>query len=125
MEQERKAPLFEEHPFMYCLWHLEHNYRTYQAFRELADRYREFNPHRMLSADMICHVIRFELGMRNDGDAFHISNNLTSFYARVYRLEHPEANFGLRPTWMNQLTDDQWDEVRDVLRRMKEQHENL
>lgn len=109
---------------LYCLWHLEHNYRTYQAFRELADRYREFNPARMLSADMICHVIRFELGMRNEGDTFHISNNLVSWYARLYLLERPDANFGKRTSWMDNLSPEEWDEVRLLLETVKEIHEN-
>ena len=125
MEQDRKPPKFESHPLMYCLWHLEHSYPIYQAFRDIADQWSQDTPHMPISADAICHKIRFDLRLQLDQDAYHISNNLVSFYGRVYRLERPEANVGTRSSWIDSMSTEDWDEVRDVLRRMKELHENL
>lgn len=115
---------FEIHPFQYCLWHLEHSYPVYQMFRDLADQWTEETPRTPISSDALCHVIRFQHRLRTAQDAYHISNNLVSFFGRVYKLERPDANVGTRSSWLDTCSDDEWNEVREILRTCKERHEN-
>ena len=97
------APSFGDDPLGYYVWHLQTHGAMYQEFRRHADLYRASNPARRISADMICHVMRYQSGVGAADDQFSINNVLTPLYARLYRLERPDANFDLRKSWLDML----------------------
>ena len=98
------APDFSVDPVGYYVWHLENHPQMYRQFRDLADQYRIHNPGARLSADMICHVLRFQAGMSAAGDRFAVNNNLTSLYARLYVRERPATRIDIRRGYLDSLT---------------------
>ena len=101
------APDFSVDPLGYYVWHLQKHGEMYQAFRQHADLYRQRNPTRLISADMICHVLRYQTGLGADDDEFRVNNNLTPLYARLYKLERPDARMGLRKSSLDGLLPDE------------------
>ena len=97
------APSFADDPLGYYVWHLQTHGEMYQEFRRHADLYRASNPARRISADMICHVMRYQSGVGAADDVFSINNVLTPLYARLYRLERPGANLDIRGSNLDML----------------------
>lgn len=114
------APDFESNRLEFYAWHLRHHGDVYEAFRLLCDRYREAAPHRVLSADMICHVIRYQTGLAATDDTYDINNNLTPLFARLYHLERPDARFRNRTSWLDTLPPDEWQIILDAFEPLRE-----
>jgi hypothetical protein len=87
--------------------YLKDNPSIYPTFRRLADLWRERNPGRRLSADAVCHVIRWETDASEDAE-YKINNNVVSFLARLYLLERPEAQLTTRESHLDSLHSGVW-----------------
>lgn len=109
------APDFATNPLAYYTWHLLKHPEMYVEFRRLADLYRAPNPGRPVSADMICHALRFQTGLHAADDTFAVNNNLTPLYARLYLRERPGANVSTRSSKLDDLTDGVWAELLALL----------
>lgn len=99
------SPDFGRDPLGYYIWHLNTHGELYQAFRGLADTYRLRNPQRPVSADMICHVLRFNSTLGADDDTFRVNNVITPLYARLYLIERPQARISVRNSWLDTLNE--------------------
>lgn len=108
LEPTVTAPSFEHERLAYYCWFLRVNGHVYKAFRDVADTYRAQAPDRQLSADMLCHVVRYQMGLKADGDVFAINNVVTPMLARLYKLERPDANFDTRKSWLDTLSEADW-----------------
>lgn len=102
------APSFSANPLAYYRWHLKHHPKMYAGFRTLADQYRAIDPTRRVSADMICHTLRYHSGLHADDDQFTVNNNMTPLFARLYRHEREDANVETRTSQLDALTEDEW-----------------
>lgn len=119
------APDFATDRLAYYVWHLREYPQIYKAFRHWCDQYRAPKPDRHVSADMICHVIRYQTGLKAGGDQFDINNNLTPLFARLYTLERPLANFGNRKSWLDILQPDEWQQIIDAFEPIREKQAGL
>ena len=68
----------------WCLAYLRQNPQVYRGFVRLADEWRAVRADRPTSADMLCHALRFQLGLSATGDDWNINNNLTSLFGRSW-----------------------------------------
>lgn len=109
------APDFSSNPLAYYTWHLLKHPEMFLAFRRLTDQYRAVDPTRRVSADMICHVLRFQTGLHADDDRFSVNNVLTPLYARLYKRQRPGANLSTRTSQLDDLTDEVWEELLALL----------
>lgn len=114
------APSFTDDPIGYYVWHLETHPEMYRQFRQTADAYRAGDPTRRLSADMICHVMRWHSVVHADDDTFEVNNVLTPLYARLYKHERPDAVIGTRRSMLDSLLPDQRDRLNAAFRPLKE-----
>ncbi|GBF05871.1 hypothetical protein DAERI_060131 [Deinococcus aerius] len=108
LEPTRTAPDFAVDPLGYYRWHLSTHPGMYAEFRRLADTYRLTDPRRRVSADMVCHVIRYHSGLRAEGDQFQVNNVLTPLYARLYKRERPGARIETRASQLDTYDDETW-----------------
>jgi hypothetical protein len=102
------APDFGTDPIGYYTWHLLKHPEMYAAFVRYADQYRAVQPDRRVSADMICHVLRFQTGLHAKDDTYAVNNVLTPLYARLYRRHRPGANIPTRTSQLDTLTESEW-----------------
>lgn len=109
------APHFGIDPLGYYRWHLTTHPEMYAAFRRATDQYRAVAPSRRVSADMICHVLRFQTGLHAADDTFSVNNVLTPFYARLYLRERPGANVPTRASQLDALSPDEWTALTALL----------
>ncbi|BDP42894.1 hypothetical protein DAETH_28630 [Deinococcus aetherius] len=105
------APSFQDHPLAYYRWHLAHHAEMFVEFRRLADWYRVTKSDRRVSADMICHVMRFQAGLKATDDQFAVNNVLTPLYARLYKRQRPGANVETRTSQLDDLSEETWVEL--------------
>lgn len=98
------APRWEDSPVEWACWYLRENPQVYREFRRLCDDARKRNPDIVLSADMVMHVIRWNTATRAYGDTFHVNDHATALFARLYKLERPEAKFRSRKSIFDMLT---------------------
>lgn len=68
------------------------NPHVYEWFRKYAHELRE-RGHERISADMICHRIRFELMIQTAGEVWRMNNNYTSRLARMLIKEDSRFAF--------------------------------
>lgn len=67
------------------------NPHVYERLVELA--YEWLNAgHDYCSIDMLCHHLRFEQGIKTQGDSFKVNNSFTSRYARLISANHPSLS---------------------------------
>jgi hypothetical protein len=102
-----ERPSWRSDPAGAAFAYLQANPRVYPEFRRLADDWRERNPGRHLSADMIAHVIRFQTPV-TEADAFKINNSVTPLLGRLYLLERPEASLEVRHSHLDSLHSGMW-----------------
>ncbi|MDO4247086.1 MAG: hypothetical protein Q4C89_13790 [Deinococcus sp.] len=114
------APDFSTDPLGYYVWHLENHPDMYRQFRATADAYRAGDPDRRLSADMICHVMRWHSVVHAGDDQFQVNNNLTALYARLYKNERPDARISTRPSQLDALLPDERDRLAAAFAPLKE-----
>lgn len=114
------APSFASDPIGFYVWHLTQHPEIYLTFRATADAYRASDPTRRLSADMICHVMRWQSVVHAEDDQFEINNNLTCLYARLYKHERPNAVIGTRKSMLDSLTPDERDRLNAAFKPLKE-----
>lgn len=114
------APPFDKDPIGFYVWHLTHHPEMYRMFRETADVYRAGDPTRRLSADMICHVMRWQSVVHAGDDQFEVNNVLTSLYARLYKHERPDAVISTRKSMLDSLTDEERAQLNEAFRPLKE-----
>lgn len=114
------APNFSTNPLAYYIWHLEQHPEMYQAFRQYADAYRVGAPRRRLSADMICHVMRYQSALKAGDDIFQVNNVLTPLYARLYLLERPDAVIDTRPSQLDALLPEERAQLLAAFAPLKE-----
>lgn len=108
LEPTVSAPDFRANPLGYYTWHLLKHPEMFAAFVSLADRYRALKPDRRLSADMLCHVIRYQTGLKADDDQFQVNNVVTPLYARLYKRLRPGANVETRTSQLDALSETEW-----------------
>ena len=65
------------------------NPHVYEAFCKLAQQAIQAGAERS-SADLICHVIRWNRQLATSGFDFKINNCFTAYYARLWLRDHPE-----------------------------------
>lgn len=118
------APNFTDDPIGYYVWHLETHPEMYRQFRQTADAYRAGDPTRRLSADMICHVMRWHSVVHAGDDQFEVNNNLTGLYARLYKHERPGAVIGTRKSMLDSLLPDQRARLNAAFKPLKEVKED-
>jgi hypothetical protein len=70
---------------------------------------------RRLSADAVCHVIRWETDASEDAE-YKINNNVVSFLARLYLLERPEAQLSTRESHLDSLQSGIWGRLLSLAR---------
>jgi hypothetical protein len=102
-----KRPDWRTDPAAAGMQYLKDNPSIYPTFRRLADLWRERNPGRRLSADAVCHVIRWETDAGEDAE-YKINNNSVAFLARLYLLERPEAQLATRESHLDSLHSGVW-----------------
>ena len=102
------APDFASDPYGYYTWHLTNHPQMYAEFRRRTDLYRASRPDVRVSADMICHVMRYYSGAHADDDQFKVNNVLTPLYARLYLHERPDALMKTRGSQLDALSNDEW-----------------
>lgn len=117
------APDFSTDPIGYYVWHLEHHPEMYRQFRETADAYRAGNPARRLSADMICHVMRWHSVVHAGDDQFEVNNVLTPLYARLYKHERPDAVISTRKSMLDSLLPDERERLNAAFKPLKEKRD--
>jgi hypothetical protein len=100
----------------WCVWFLRENPGVYAAFEHRADEFRIHNPDRPISSEWIVNELRFASSVRTHGDVFSIGSNAKSLLARLYKLEHPDANIDLRRCWLSSLHPDEWQTILDAWR---------
>lgn len=115
LDRSVTAPDFSAHPLAYYTWHLLRHPEMYAAFRRYTDQYRAVDESRRVSADMICHVLRFHTGLRATDDTFAVNNVLTPLYARLYRHQRPGANVPIRASQLDALTPEEWQSLLILL----------
>jgi hypothetical protein len=114
------APDHHVDPLGYYVWHLTTHPEVYRAFRQAADDYRLPNPGRRVSADMICHVLRYRSGVGVHDDVFAINNVLTPLYARLYLIERPTAVMSIRGSLLDALDDSEQAQLMTVFAPLRE-----
>ncbi|AAF12345.1 hypothetical protein [Deinococcus radiodurans] len=124
LERRVTAPDFTTDPLGYFVWHLETHPDMYRQFRQTADAYRAGDPARRLSADMICHVLRWQSVVHAGDDLFQVNNNLTALYARLYKNERPDARISTRPSMLDALLPDERDRLAAAFAPLKEVKED-
>ncbi len=104
------APDWSADPVGWCVWLLESNGHLYREFRRLVDEMLAHRPGVRLSADQVCHVMRWNAQIQSEGDQFKVNNNSAALFARLYVYEHPEAVdvFDLRRSLLDDLTAEEW-----------------
>lgn len=85
------APDWSADPAGWCAWLLTTNGHLYVEFRRLVDEMLARRPDAKLSADQVCHVMRWNAQLRSEGDFFKVNNNAAALFARLYTLERPQA----------------------------------
>lgn len=114
------APSFTADPIGYYVWHLENHPEMYEMFRATADAYRAGDPTRRLSADMICHVMRWQSVVHAGDDQFSVNDHLTALYARLYKHERPDAVISTRKSMLDSLLPEQRDRLNAAFKPIKE-----
>jgi hypothetical protein len=110
-----KRPDWRTDPAAAGMQYLRDNPSIYPTFRRLADAWRARNPGRRLSADAVCHVIRWETDASEDAE-YKINNNVVSFLARLYLLERPEAQLTTRESHLDSLHSGAWGKLLSIAR---------
>lgn len=100
----------------WAAWFLRRNPGVYAAFEILADEFRIYNPSRPISSDWIVSVLRFASSTRTQGDVFSINSHATSLLSRLYKIDHPDANFDFRRCWLKSLSPSEWDQILEAWR---------
>lgn len=107
------APDWAADPAGWCAWLLTTNGHLYVEFRRLVDEMLRANPSARLSADQVCHVMRWNAQLRSEGDFFKVNNNASALFARLYALERPQARgvFETRRSALDDLPLEEWERV--------------
>lgn len=107
------APDWAADPAGWCAWLLSTNGHLYQEFRRLVDEMLRANPTARLSADQVCHVMRWNAQLRSEGDFFKVNNNASALFARLYLVERPHARgvFETRRSALDDLPPGEWERV--------------
>jgi len=90
------APRAGDDPVGYAVWLLTEHPEIYRQFRSLCDQYLAVRPDAVISARMVCQVIRWNTAIKATGDVFKINNNATPLLSRLYVLERPSKKFAFR-----------------------------
>lgn len=103
------APRWENDPVSWACWYLSNNPHVYRTFRRLCDDALKRNPHAIISADMVLHVIRWETSIKGAGDVFRINNLASALFSRLYALDRPKRKgcFRIRKSIFDMLTPDE------------------
>lgn len=104
------APSWQDSPLRWACWLLQEHPDIYRKFRELTDDALRLRPGRVLSADQVLHVIRWDTELKGEGDVVKINNNASALFARLYVLERPqhEGCFRVRKSFYDMLSEEEW-----------------
>lgn len=118
------APDWSADPAQWCCWYLDENADLYREFRRLADEMLRRRPGTKLSADQVCHVVRWNSRLAASGDYFAVNNNATALFARLYVEERPqhEGVFSTRKSVLDYLPPEQWDRVLLAFESVRDDH---
>jgi hypothetical protein len=105
------APDWDTDRIGWCEWFLRENAAVYQAFRAKADEFRRWNLDRPISGEWIVNDLRFASNTRAVGDTYGISSQAKSLLSRLYKIEYPDANFDLRNSWLDHLSQAEWQRI--------------
>lgn len=107
------APDWSVDPVGWCVWFLCENGHVYREFRRLVDDMRRSAGEGVrLSADGVCHVIRWNSRLKARGDVVAINNNAAALMARLYLEERPEATvFDKRESLFERLSASEWERL--------------
>lgn len=105
------APKWEESPIDWTVYYLKEEAQVYREFRRLCDDALRRNPGMTLSADRVLHVIRWETEVKAMGDKFHVNDHASALFARLYKLERPNANFRSRKSIFDMLSKNEWQRI--------------
>lgn len=107
------APDWSADPAGWCAWLLTTNGHLFVEFRRLVDDMLSRQPTARLSADQVCHVMRWNAQLRSEGDLFKVNNNAAALFARLYVVERPWAAgvFETRRSKLDELTQGEWDRI--------------
>lgn len=112
------SPSWADNPVEWCLWFLRSNGHVYVAFRREVQRRVELlearGAKRQLSADQVCHGLRWDSPDGAEGDTFRINNNAVALLARLFQAEYPQLSkgiFRLRRSLLDDLPAGEWERI--------------
>lgn len=103
------APSWDHDPVGWACWLLDTHPGIYKQFRALCDEALRRQPGRVLSADQVLHVIRWETSLKAQGDTFKINDHASALFSRLYVLDRPHHDgcFRTRKSIFDMLSDEE------------------
>ncbi len=97
-----------------CVRFLETKANVYRAFKAVADDQLLRNPGQQLSSELIVGLLRYDPRLKVASDPFKISSDFKPLLARLYCRERLEARFGDQPSWLDDLSPEQWKPILEA-----------
>jgi hypothetical protein len=119
--EKTTAPAWEDDPVGWACWLLETHPEIYRQFRALCDEALRRQPGRVLSADQVLHVIRWETSLKAEGDTFKINDHASALFSRLYVIERPQSDgcFRTRKSIFDMLTQDETKRLMDAFESVR------